>query len=337
MKKRWIVISAAVLICLVIFILSLRSNNIDQELKSAPETALASERHSTRWYYKSPLKRRRGIALVVHGLNLKPEKMESIIHQLNRAGIDALNVSLHGHGDNYARHGRGRGNQKEARLDSFRTVTYGLWSSEVHRAYLKVQDRGHRKNVPISLVGYSLGGLLGCDLLVSDAGIHFDRMVLFAPALNIMSEPYLLKALMPFPNLVIDSLSPESYRSNDGTPMAGYKALFAALDHFQERINTALNVPTIVFMDPDDEFISYDKLQEMVNKSSFDRWKVITVRKAQPELSPCAHHLLIDEEVTGKEVWAQVEGSLLAHLLPGERRERTPHPTVKPYRDAPLP
>lgn len=314
MKKRWIVITAAILIGLFL-ILYLRSNNIDPTLQYAPETVLASERHSTRWYYKSPLKRRRGVALVVHGLNLNPEKMEPIIRQLNRAGIDALNVSLHGHGDNYVRHGRGRGNQKEARLDSFRTVTYRFWSSEVRRAYLKVLDRGRRKQVPISLVGYSLGGLLGCDLLVSDAGVRFDRMVLFAPALNIMSEPRLLKALMPFPNLIIDSLSPESYRSNDGTPMAGYKALFEALGNFQGHINAALNVPTIVFMDREDEFISHGKLQEMIVSNHLDLWKVSSVQKAPPEDGLYAHHLLIDEESVGKETWVRMRGLILDHLL----------------------
>ncbi len=313
MKKRWIVIVAAILIGFVLFILYLQPNNVDPEFQCAPETALASERHSTRWYYKSPLKRRRGVALVVHGLNLKPERMEPIIHELNRAGIDVLNVSLHGHGDNYVRHGRG--DPKKARLDSFRTVTYSLWSSEFRQAYCKVLDRGSRKKVPISLVGYSLGGLLGCDLLVSDAGVHFDRMVLFAPALNAMSEPYLLKAIMPFPNLVIDSLSPESYRSNDGTPMAGYKAVFEAHNHFQKHINAALNVPTIVFMDREDEFISYDKLQEMIVSNHLDLWKVSTVRKAPPEEGLYAHHLLIDEESVGKETWVRMRDLILGHLL----------------------
>jgi alpha-beta hydrolase superfamily lysophospholipase len=311
----WLLITAALLIGLSLFILYPRSGNVDPEFTCAPETALASERHSTRWYYKSPLKRRRGVALVIHGLNLKPERMEPIIRQLNRAGIEVLNVSLHGHGDNYVRHGRGRGNQKEARLDSFRTVTYSLWASEVRRAYLKVLDRGRQKNVPIFLVAYSLGGLLGCDLLVSDARVHFDRMALFAPALNAVIEHYLLKALRPFPNLVIDSLSPESYRSNDGTPMAGYKALFEALGHFQERITAILNVPTIVFMDREDEFISYDKLQEMVSRAKLDRWKMMTIRKVQPELVPSAHHLLIDEESVGKDTWGWMRKRILGHLL----------------------
>jgi len=69
-----------------------------------------------------------------------------------------------------------------------------------------------------------------------------------------------------FPNLVIDSISPESYRSNDGTPMAGYKALFGALDHFQRHANPALNVPTLVMMDREDEFISHDAMRKMIGR-----------------------------------------------------------------------
>ncbi len=319
MKIRLIVMAAAGLTSLALFTLYPRHDNVARQSPCAPETTLASEQHSTRWYYKSPLMRRRGVALVVHGLNLKPEKMEPVIRRLNRAGIDALNVSLHGHGDNYVRHGRG--GHKEARLDSFRTATYGLWSSEVRRAYDNVRERGHRTNVPLFLVGYSLGALLGCDLLVSDTGVDFDRMVLFAPALNAMIEQYILKALMPFPNLVIDSLSPESYRSNDGTPMAGYKALFEALHHFQGRRNARLNVSTLVFMDREDEFISHDKLEEMMIGDRLDRWKIVTVQKEPPQAGRYAHHLLIDETAMGSEPWARMIEAVLGHLLPQPKRQ----------------
>ncbi|MHB8771549.1 MAG: alpha/beta hydrolase [Syntrophales bacterium] len=326
MKKRWIVMAAVGLSGLALYTLYSQHDTADPRSTCAPETALASERHSMRWHYKSPLKRRRGVALVVHGLNLKPEKMEPIIRTLNRAGIDALNVSLHGHGDNYVR--PGRGGPREARLASFRTATYGLWSSEVRRAYDNVRERADRTKVPRFLVGYSLGALLGCDLLVSDAGVHFDRMALFAPALHVTSVPYLLKALMPFPGLVIDSRSPEGYRSNDGTPVAGYKALLEALDHFQAHITSALNVPTIVFLDRDDEFISSDHLEEMISRNNLDLWNILTIRKKRPE-PPCAYHLLIDEAVTGKDVWERMAGSLLSHLLPAARERRTVRPPEK--------
>jgi len=54
---------------------------------------------------------------------------------------------------------------------------------------------------------------------------------------------------MPFPNMVIDSLSPIYYRSNEGTPMAAYKAVFEACDYFNKNANDKLNKPTLIFID----------------------------------------------------------------------------------------
>ena len=120
------------------------------------------------------------LARIIHGLNQKPEKMGAIISILNQESIDVLNLSLRGHGDNYVM--EGRQNHDDQRLASFRKKTYELWSNEVYRAYRQVRLRGELKKVPVFFLGYSLGGLLGCDLLVSHPEVRFDRMVLFAPA-----------------------------------------------------------------------------------------------------------------------------------------------------------
>jgi hypothetical protein len=140
-------------------------------------------------------------------------------------------------------------------------------------------------------------------------------MVLFAPSLRITAKPYLLKALMPFPNFVLDSLSPEAYRTNDGTPMAGYKALFEALDRFEKNMSGKLNVPTLVFMDRNDEFISYDDLAGMIAGERLDRWRIVTVEKDPPEAALYGHHLLIDEAVVGKVMWSQMQSAFLSHLI----------------------
>lgn len=278
-----------------------------------------SEKKSTRWHRTAA--KLRGVALVVHGLNLKPERMESLIAPLNGAGIDVLNLSLYGHGDNYLN--REGMDPDEARLDSFRSVTFRLWSAEMYDAYRKVSRRARQKKVPLFLVGYSLGGLLGCDLQLSRPDVRFDRMVLFAPALKITLKPYLLKALMPFPDLVLDSLSPEIYRANAGTPMAGYRALFDALARFERNLDLRLNVPTLVFLDREDEFISRDDLSAMIAGNRLDRWTLAPVEKDLPEAGLYAHHLLIDEAVVGKVMWSTMQAALLSHLNANERR--TPH------------
>jgi len=313
MRKRWIILGACLLIGLVLVFVYQRFNSAVPRFHDSPGIAADSERGSARWYRKSAFTRLRGVALIVHGLNLKPERMEFLIERLNRAGIEALNLSLYGHGDNYLQaEGRSR---EEARLDSFRTVTYRLWSDEVYGAYQKARRRARQKRVPLFLIGYSLGGLLGCELQVSRPDVSFDRVALFSPALKITLKPYLLKVLMPFPDLVLDSLSPEAYHANAGTPMAGYKALFEALTLFEENRNTKLNVPTVVFLDREDEFISYDDLVQMIAADHLDRWRIVDVQKDPPEAALYAHHLLIDETVVGRVMWSKMQAALLSHLL----------------------
>jgi alpha-beta hydrolase superfamily lysophospholipase len=279
---------------------------------SAGTTGIDSRDNSAHWYLKSKTTRLKGVALVIHGLNLKPDRMHSLIAFLNDAGIDVLNVSLKGHGNNFL------WNMKipieEARLESFRNVTYDLWLDEVHRAYLKVAQRASEKNVPVLFVGYSLGGLLGCDLVLTHPDVFYDRMMLFAPAFNISAESYLLKALTPFPNVVIDSLSPVSYRANDGTPMAAYKALFEARDHFEHKINDRLNIPAVLFIDEKDEFISCSRLQQMIVSNSLNRWKIHIVRKDADLEEKLSHHLIIDQTAVGEEMWRDMTSIMKRHV-----------------------
>ena len=54
------------------------------------------DKRSQTWYYAEGRDNIRGVALVVHGLNLKPAKMETVIGVLTTAGMDVLLVSLQG-------------------------------------------------------------------------------------------------------------------------------------------------------------------------------------------------------------------------------------------------
>jgi alpha-beta hydrolase superfamily lysophospholipase len=275
-------------------------------------TRIQSEDRSS-WYMKDKFRKRRGVALVVHGLNQKPERMGAVIGILNRAGVDVLNLSLSGHGNNF-RPVSGL-TDGEARLETFRRVSFGLWAGEVRSAYLKVRQRAAAKRVPVYFAGFSLGGLLGCDLLASDKNVSFQGMILFAPALNVQIEGHLLKALTPFPNLVIDSLSPPSYRTNDGTPMAAYKALFEAIAHFEVNMSDRLNVPTVVFVHEGDELISYEKLTQLV-RTRLSAWRIVSLGRNGDGRGPSgiSRHLIIDEGGTGKEAWKLISEKMRRHL-----------------------
>jgi len=49
-----------------------------------PQWSWPLKERLARWHEKSPFKKRRGVSLILHGLNLKPERMEPLILLLNR-------------------------------------------------------------------------------------------------------------------------------------------------------------------------------------------------------------------------------------------------------------
>jgi esterase/lipase len=310
MLKRFSIIFILLVVSFCCFYL-FSGNRVPHPISSL-EKLIGNRDDSTQWHKIKRTKKVKGVALVVHGLNLKPARMQSIITELNDTGIDVLNVSLRGHGNNYTKNRRL--SDDEARLESFQTVTYRLWLEEIYTAYLKVRQRAYKKRVPVFFVGFSLGGLMGCDLLLLQHDVSYDRMVLFAPALNITMEGYLLKALMPFPNMVIDSLSPIYYRSNTGTPMAAYKALFEAVNHFNKNANDKLNKPALLFIDEKDEFVPFVELTEIITQKKLDRWRVHVVRKDNYIGENISHHLIIDQDSVGRKMWQQMKEAIKKHF-----------------------
>ena len=126
-----------------------------KELSSLPDTTAASEiavddlikkqseNHSMNWFYSDTQGEPKGAALVIHGLNLRPDRMQPIISELTGSGIDVLGLSLRGHGDNYT---RSKGiDEDQARLEAFKRVSYQLWINEAYLAYLQLKKRGEEK------------------------------------------------------------------------------------------------------------------------------------------------------------------------------------------------
>jgi alpha-beta hydrolase superfamily lysophospholipase len=264
------------------------------------------------WYNSKNSNEPKGVALVIHGLNLRPDKMDSIISRLTETGIDALNLSLRGHGENYFHDDES--DSAEARLQSFKEVSYQLWIEETCYAYSVAKRRSDQQNVPLFLVGFSLGGLMGADLLATAPEVQYDKMVLFAPALKMHLRNYIIRVLSPFPGLSIPSLMLGSYQSNQKTPMAGYNALFESLNHFEKNAGPKLNIPTLVFIDKQDELVSYSGLKKMVENENLDQWQFYIVQKENTKGSTKIYHLIIDAPSTGENVWKDMMDAMAAHL-----------------------
>jgi len=289
--------------------------NHPSSLKAGPTNEIQineTKDHSICWFNADRREKITGVALVIHGLNLRPDKMGSIIFCLNTSGIDVLNLSLRGHGENYVH--ETHLSPSKARMNAFRTVSYQLWVTEASRAYHHAKRRSNEQNVPLFFIGFSLGALMGGDLLTTYPDVRFDRMVLFAPAFN-CTICNALKILAPFPGLIIPGFSSNSYRANSGTPMAGYIALFETINHFDQNISHKLNIPTLIFIDKQDEFISYQKIKRLIETEKLDHWKFHFLGKGKVGTWENPHHLVIDEQSLGKDEWDKVRDIMNQHLL----------------------
>ena len=294
-----------------------QNTEIDSDGRSLALNNSKSNNSATRWYKRQNDTALNGVALVIHGLNGRPEKMESIIAKLTVAGIDCINLSLRGHGENFSK--LENTDTAEARMQTFKSVSYPLWRSEIFQAYQQVKIQSDRYRTCVYLVGFSMGGLLGVDLFTSNPFVKFDKMILYAPALKMHNRNFLLKTISPFPGLVVPSFAPDAYLANEGTPMAAYNALFDAVGHLEKNLDPKINVPTIIFIDKQDELISFSGLNTMIMEQELDRWKLHPVKKDPTATEREMHHLIIDEASVGKQTWKEIEDTTIKHLKNGSK------------------
>jgi alpha-beta hydrolase superfamily lysophospholipase len=165
----------------------------------------------------------------------------------------------------------------------------------------------------VYLVAYSLGGLIGCDLIAGTPDVNFDKMVLFAPALKIQPLSYILWPLLDAPRTIIRSVAPEAYRSNRGTSMAAYGALYTAAAHLGRTVGAKLNVPTLVFLDKQDELVSYRATARFLSEAGLTNWRLYPVAK-DSTAEQRYHHLLIDASSVGQATWDKIAAATIAHL-----------------------
>lgn len=226
--------------------------------------------------------------------------MLPLIELVTGQGSDVYLVCLRGHGLN-----DGDGNK----------ITAPVWQNQVVAAYQIAREAANRLFVPLYLMGYSLGALLGQSALLPAGGAtHFDKQVLLAPATAIRRRCYLLKVFifMGFPSRV-PSFSPRAYRVHPFLPLNFYRILFAE----EQKLLRAgpLNQPTLVLIDPADELISLRKLKKQIQRFGLSRYKVVVLNKSRKGRTGTYHHLILDEATMGKENWEKAKKEIITFLF----------------------
>lgn len=254
----------------------------------------------TQWFFsEGQEEERRGVATVVHGLNQKPSTMDTIVRLLQQSNVDVLRVALTGH----------HGDSAE-----WKRVTRERWLEDMLNAYDSISERANDRSATKFFVGNSLGALINLDLMEEHPEhVRYDKMALFAPAIAIRRRCYLMKIAALFPSLSVPSANLRDYRANGGTTGAAYAALFSSLETLQQRTLQHCNIPTLVFIDPNDELVDEHALSTLINHG-LDHWSVELVQNERCTLRRKIHHLITDEATVGSEQWSKIEHSIKRHF-----------------------
>lgn len=270
-------------------------------LSTALATSIGLQAHADaeapKWFFaQNP----RAVALLAHGLNLRPSRMDVIAKLLTQNGLDVYRLRLQGHGDS---------------LESFKSVSRSRWLKEVSAAVDTVRNRAADLKVPTFFVGYSVGALVYADLVSWDAQKSLGPQILFAPALIPRTRN---KLILPFKifgeGFCVKSLAPSDYRANDCTPMAAYVALFDSATFAAKTGFSNLNVRTLAFIDDKDELVSASRVQAAVESGLLSNWQIHKVGIEESTLKTKYHHLIVDEAAVGSRVWAQIKTRILDFL-----------------------
>lgn len=253
----------------------------------------------------------RGVALMVHGLNLRPDKMDSIGKVLAIAGYLTWRTALTGH--------LGRPEDTREMIE----VTRDRWLADIERAAGIVRTEAAARQVPVVMAGYSLGGLLAVDYLTRGGAeiVAPARMILFAPGLSIHPAFHALTALRFLGrSFVVPSRSLKDYRAIlEGTPMGAYLASDESLEAVENALDSGkgarvAEVPTLVVMDPEDELIHLKGIRRKIEAHHLKAWSVLEVSNVATEVKGANHHFIINESALGREVWTEVASRIHAFL-----------------------
>lgn len=213
---------------------------------------------------------------IVHGLNLKPEKMNYINQFFKTNNYNTSQISLKGH------------RLASNNLQHQKSIKKHDWENDIVKVYTDL-------NEPQNLIG--VGQSLGALSLVS-AHLHtktkFKKLILIAPSIEPKLSVHFIRFLFLFPDSwSLPSFNLKEYRVEDSTSLSAYKELFRMRDNV---LNSKINIPCFVIANPLDEVIDFEKTQTwaLANNCEFYTFKKID------ENTVGHQHLFIDPSTAGK-------------------------------------
>lgn len=247
----------------------------------------------------------KGVFIVVHGLNLKPSKMNAFVDFLTNNGYYVLRTTLHGH----------RGNLQEQK-----EVEWKDWMEGMHKHYCYAKSQAEKLKVPLYNLSFSLGALVSMGHIQELDENPYRKQIFLAPATWIHwygKIPGWLGFLGG--EVGIPSKNLEEYRSQPTTSLNCYRSMKEGRKKLEELKGHLLSIPSLVVMDPKDELVSLKKIKNFLNEKELnDYWETLEVSNKETELKKSYHHLIVDEKTLGKKQWKSLLERLSSFLVAEE-------------------
>lgn len=248
----------------------------------------------------------KGVFIVAHGLNTKPEKMDSLGKFLNSLGYEVYRFALPGH---------------FGEISEMKTVTKEKWLNAALEGYKLAQARAAELQQPLYYLGFSMGSLIGETLIANYPELKLPQKIIhLAPALGIRNRSHLVKALGVFGSeFIVNSKSPEEYRAQKGVSIAAYRALFTLENELIEnKNNIRVNIPTLIYINDDDQLISIHGLRKFIALKEWTRSSLRPITDQKPSDNLTFSHRIIDEYSLGEVAWKRITNEISAFLSDAE-------------------
>jgi hypothetical protein len=241
----------------------------------------------------------KGVVLLTHGMNLRPERMDEWARELARDGYEVLRPAFTGHcGDEAA----------------YLEIFAAQWERDARSFYALAADRARERKVPLLLAAYSFTALIYQTL---SAELPFARKIYFAPAL---ATHFWYRALIGVaswvPGFTFASRNLTDYRANARSGMKSLMALHDFVLRWQGGAGRRDEGPVLAWLEPEDELVSYSRLQDFASNKA--NWRLERVTNVNSTLPRTYHHLIISEESLGQAEWGRMVRETLAFLREGE-------------------
>lgn len=247
-------------------------------------------------WFLSPNEPAKGVVIVVHGLNNHPAVMDSLIQELNKAGLHALRVCLAGHCDDKPQN----------------SVRRKDWKGDIAEAVRLAKEK--YPMLPLFNLSYSLGSAVTVAYLREQPARVFSRMVFLAPAITLRTYCGLMRPLLPLRalHLAFPSVIPKEFRAHDWNAVRMYNELFRVVDanNKSKQSVPSLIVPTLSITHEDDELIDGKQIIPWAAKRNLTNWRSKILKSDTFPMSR-RYHLLFAKDAVTPENWLSLNEAIV--------------------------